>query len=227
LSDFSPRYCYPTNSTFVLKSLCILLCVGFLAGCQALTASTAVLGGSIACSSNEKDQSFPEQGTTRTVGASFSAEVDGVTHHFSESSVCEYQGALCGGGTWFEVWYGDQSLPSIDIPVAAGDTAIYDNHMQCVHMNDFVTACKQGDCDPKDFFGLLIEFSKENTEIRRAKIDSGELKSREGDYIFPGREYVPYNQLSEHGIFIENLEVQLSEEVMSKCTAAPGPKTDC
>jgi len=143
-----------------MRNILILLLVPILVSCQALTATTSVIAGSAVCNSTEKEQSFPSEGAIKKIDLSLALSDKTNEVSLSETAVCEYQGSMCGGGAWFQVWYGDQSIShSVSLPL--GDELIFKPHSFCITIDEYSKQCQSGNCDPTETFKLLMMFSEE------------------------------------------------------------------
>jgi hypothetical protein len=142
-----------------MRNILILLLAPVLISCQALTATTSVIAGSSACNSTEKEQSFPPEGAIKKIDLSLTISDKTTEVSFSETAVCEYQGSMCGGGSWFQVWYGDQSI-SHNISLPLGDELIFQPHSFCITIDEYSKQCQSGNCDPAETFKLLMMFSE-------------------------------------------------------------------
>jgi hypothetical protein len=142
-----------------MRNILILLLAPILVSCQVLTATTSVIAGSAACNSTEKNQSFPPEGAIKKIDLSLTISDKANEVTFSETAVCEYQGSMCGGGVWFQVWHGDQSI-SHNISLPLGDELIFQAHSFCITIDEYSKQCQSGNCDPTETFKLLMMFSE-------------------------------------------------------------------
>lgn len=163
-----------------MKNILIILLIPIIASCQALTATTSVMAGSVACKSSEKEQSFPPEGAVKKIDLSFTITDTAKDISFFKTAVCEYQGSICGGGAWFEVWYGDQSI-SHKIPLPRGDELIFRPHSFCISLDEYRKKCNSGNCNPNEHFTLLLIFSEKrdpDTIVQEGDWTKGKLQDR-------------------------------------------------
>lgn len=197
------------KSKFILSILLIPL----LVGCQAFSASMAVISGTSACNSTEGDQLFPDEGSRKYIHISFDINDSNQAVSFSETATCEYQGSMCGGGAWFQVWYGDQTLPEVELSLENGNRLSFREHSQCIGIDKFAKACANGACKPEDYFGILVLYSDEYTELRKMKLINSELTDRENEnFFFPERQFLPFSALHEADIHVRNLTVAVTND---------------
>ncbi|WP_027858474.1 hypothetical protein [Marinobacterium jannaschii] len=188
-----------------MRNILILLLVPILVSCQALNATTSVIAGSSACNSSEKEQSFPPEGAIKKIDLSLTISYETSEVSFSETAVCEYQGSMCGGGAWFQVWYGDQSI-SHNITLPQGDELIFKPHSFCITIDEYVKQCKSGNCDHADSFKLLMMFS----EARRSStvvvgLDWTKGKSQD-------RALVKANDFKNYGYQVKHFSIEVADE---------------
>jgi hypothetical protein len=201
-----------------MRNILVILLTLIVSGCQALTATTSVIAGSVACSSSEKEQSFPPEGSVKEIDLSFTITDTAKDISFSETAICEYQGSMCGGGAWFEVWYGDQSL-SHEIPLPSGDELIFRPHSFCTSLDEYRKKCNSGSCDPNEHFTLLLMFSE--------KRKSGIVV--EGDEWAKGklqdRALVKASDLPKYGYEVKHFNIEVASEAYNKSfkSAPSGP----
>ena len=193
-----------------IHTLAIVALLPLLIGCQALSALISVTGGSVACASSKSGETFLPDGSKKYINISFDINEGNRTVPFKEVVMCEYQGAICGGGTWFHIWYGDRTLQNKIIELQNGDTLSFDEHAQCLKMDDFLNKCKKSACVPADEFGILVLYSEENTKLRKSLIEKGEIVESK-HVAFPDRNFLKFSQLGKTGIKVENLHVTLSD----------------
>jgi hypothetical protein len=188
-----------------MRNILILLLVPILVSCQALTATTSVIAGSAACNSSEKEQSFPQEGAIKKISLSFTISGKTKDVSFSETAVCEYQGSICGGGAWFEVWYGDQSI-SHSIPLPLGDELVFWPHSFCTTLDEYSKQCKSGNCEPTDTFKMRLMFSesrKANTVVEGQDWTKGKLQDRA---------LVKSSDLSNYGYEVKHFSIEVADE---------------
>ena len=98
-----------------MRYLLLIATVPFMTSCQVMTASTSVISNSIACGTTESEQLFPQLGSKRFINIDFSIKETNKTIPFKHVAECEYQGSICGGGAWFDIWYGNRSKKEVSI----------------------------------------------------------------------------------------------------------------
>ena len=188
-----------------MRNILILLLIPIIASCQALTATASVIGSSAACSSSKKEQSFPKEESRKNIDLSFAIIDGGKEVAFSERSICEYKGSMCGGGTWFEVWHGDQSI-SHTIPFSNGDELIFWPHGFCITLNDYKNKCLTGNCDTLEHFKMRLMFS----EKRSKNTTVGGLDWTKGK--FQNRALVTAKELSGYGYDFQKFSIVITDE---------------
>ena len=188
-----------------MRHILILLLVPILVSCQVLTATTSVITGSVACSVSEKKQSFPPEGAIKKIDLSLSISDKTNDVSFSETAICEYQGSMCGGGSWFEVWYGDQSI-SHNIPLSLGDELVFRPHSFCIALDEYSKQCKLGNCDPVETFRLKLMFS----ESRKASTVVGDLDWTKGK--FKDNALVKASDLPSYGYDVKHFSIEVTDE---------------
>jgi len=156
-----------------MRSIIVFLIIPLIVSCQAMT-TTSVIGSSIACSSSEKEQTFPEEGAKKNIDLSFKIRDSEEVIGFSGRAVCEYKGSICGGGTWFEIWHGDQSI-SHTISFSNGDELIFWPHGFCITLNEFREKCAAGSCEEADHFKLLLMFAEKRNDQDRALVTATDI----------------------------------------------------
>jgi len=200
-----------------MRNCVFVLLIPILASCQVLTASMPVYGGSVACSSSEKEQSFPEQGAKRYLDISFEIIGSGRAVTFSDRAVCEYQGSICGGGKWFDVWYGDESV-SHTVSFSNGEQLVYSPHAMCTSLFEFNEKCEAGNCNPVEHFELLLMFSEQRIEQEREKSSGQPINKTSTNIddwiknVFPDRDLVTAEELASYGYSIKKFSIAVSDK---------------
>jgi hypothetical protein len=169
--------------------------------------------GEAACSSSWSNESFPVKGAKKSIHATFRLANDGKVQRFDETAECEYHGAFCGGGEWFQVWYGDKSRQADVILLSNGDKLSFNAHDQCTLINEYRKDCSEGQCVPADKFGVLILFSKKRIEMRKRQIRSGQLvKGPDEFYVSPDRDFVSFSKLKEIENGVDEVGVDITDK---------------
>lgn len=188
-----------------MRNFLITILASILVSCQALTATTSTITGSAACDSSEEEQTFPADDAVAKIDLSFVITDKSKEISFSDVAVCEYQGSMCGGGSWFEVWYGDQSA-SHTIPLAEGDELIFRPHSFCIRLGEYRKNCSSGNCDPTEHFKLLLMFSeqrKANTVVEGHDWVNGHLQDRA---------LVKASDIPSYGYVVKHFNIQVADE---------------
>ena len=190
--------CRAIGSRAPLLAFCLVA-----SSCQVTTAATSVVGGSVACARSEEVYPFPEQGEVRDVTVAFEI-VDGDDRvAFSHVGRCEYQGSLCGGGAWFQVWYGDQDAV-FEWSLSNGDRLVYRPHTQCTYLGQYLVECSDKDCDAAGHFKLNLDFSQERAALL------GGTGTDWASGLFPGSVVASISEMGEYDLKLEAVDVRVS-----------------
>jgi len=139
-----------------LKTAAAVALILTLTGCQSTLTALSVISGGAACSRTERQQQFPEEGAEAQIEVQISIMGRDGPVQLNETANCEYQGSMCGGGSWFQVWYGDQTqFHSVALPYDS--TLEFRPHSFCIMIDQFRKACEKGNCLPEDHFTLSLQ----------------------------------------------------------------------
>lgn len=181
-----------------MKHIFIILIISTLTSCQVIRTGSQVITGSIGCSVNSDSAAPIKVGSVKDISIAFSLIDDGNTLNLSDTASCEYQGSMCAGGQWYQVWYGDQSIQPRELKLSDGNKITYWPHRFCIHIDDFEKKCADGDCDPSKHFSLHFKFNKEVAEQRSKQ----NLDWRKGE--FSDFDSVNGEKLIKHGYDVRN-----------------------
>lgn len=188
-----------------MRNILILLLAPILVSCLAPTATTLV----VACSSSEKEQSFPPKGAIKKIDLSLTISDKTNDVSLSETAVCEYQGSICVGGAWFDVWYGDQSISHnipLPLPLPLGDELVFWPHSFCTTLDEYSKQCKSGNCDPVKTFKLQLMFS----DSRKASTVVGSQDWTKGKS--QDRALVKASDLPNYGYQVKHFSIEIVDE---------------
>jgi hypothetical protein len=192
-----------------MKYLLIFILIPILTSCQVIGTGVQVIGGSIGCSVNNNPAAKIEQGSIRNISIDLSLSDGENQIILNETAVCEYQGSMCAGGTWFQVWYGDQSIFH-KFKLADGNTLKFGPHNFCTNIDFYEKKCISGNCNPSEHFTLSLSFSEELTE-KRKDLD---LDWNKGE--FTGFESVNESGLIKFGYKVNHYLVDYGEVAYNK-----------
>jgi len=150
-----------------MKHIFIILIIPILTSCQVIGTGAQVITGSIGCSVNSGSAAPIKIGSVKDISIKFSLIDDGNKLDLSDTASCEYQGNMCAGGQWYQVWYGDQSIQPREFKLSDGNKITYWPHSFCIDIDDFEKECADGNCDPSKHFSLNLKFNKEIADKRR------------------------------------------------------------
>jgi len=182
----------------------ILILLPFITSCQIVAATTSVLGGSSACESSKKELTFPNIGTKKNIDVSFVIGSSTKSTKFDGRAVCEYKGSICGGGKWFNVWHGDQSIKD-EIALPKGGELTFYPHGMCIKLGKFEDKCANGKCDPLDYYRFLLLIP-----------DGLDRIERNGEELYltsylDGYDKVKGKELKEYGYNVKKFEIKLTD----------------
>ena len=149
-----------------------------LASCQVIGTTAHILGASIGCEVNDNPTEHLVPGTLRHFQVSVALNDHGTKHAIEETVACEYQGAMCAGGTWFQVWYGDKDIRQHIVLSDNNQLSLTPNNI-CTDIHFFEKACAEGTCDASEHFRLKLHFNKDIQQQRQ----NMPLRWEDGEFV--------------------------------------------
>lgn len=125
-----------------------------------------ILGASIGCEINDNPTEHLVPGTLRHFQINVTLNDHGTQHVIEETVACEYQGAMCAGGTWFQVWYGEKVIRQKIVLSDNNQLSLTPNNI-CTDIHFFEEACAEGPCNASEHFRLRMHFNEETQELRK------------------------------------------------------------
>jgi hypothetical protein len=192
-----------------MKYIFIILFIPILASCQVVGTGVQVITGSIGCSVNSSSTVPLKVGAVKDISIEFTLVDGGNTLNLSETATCEYQGNMCAGSQWYQVWYGDQSIRR-EFQLSDGSKITYWPHSFCIDIDDFEKKCGDGACDPSEHFSLNLKFNKEVAEQRRDQ----DLDWAKGE--FSDFDSVNGEKLTKYGYDVRNYLINYGDVAYNK-----------
>ena len=190
-----------------MKQVFIILIFPILTSCQVIGTGTQVITGSIGCRVNSDAAASLDIGSVKNISIEFSLIDNGNTIDLSDTASCRYQGNMCAGGQWYQVWYGDQSIQPREFKLSDGNKITYWPHGFCIDIDNFEKNCANGDCDPNKHFSLNLKFNNEVAE-RRRKQDLDWTKGEFSDF-----DKVNGEELVQYGYDVRNYFIKYGDVV--------------
>lgn len=148
------------------QQLLLLMTIPLLSSCQVAGVAMQVVTGSVGCSVNSNPRADLAQGTTREIQLDFALNDAGIVHQIKQPAVCEYQGSICAGGEWFEVWYGDQTTTHT-VKLSDDNVLRFTPHNFCMEIDPYEKECAQGACSASELFTIRLGYSRAVQEQRK------------------------------------------------------------
>lgn len=184
-----------------LINLAVFCLIPTLVGCQATQTTLSVISGNAACSRTEQQHVFPDDGAVAEI--QFKLDIMGSEGpiEFNGIATCGYQGSMCGGGSWFQVWYGNQELHySLSLPYDS--TLEFRPHSFCIMIDEFRKACETGNCVPEEHFTFALQLGDTWTgDVPELSGKWGSMKSR--------RFSAGIHEISRFGFDVRNFDMEL------------------
>lgn len=187
--------------TFAMLGLTLAV-LALLCGCQVIGTTAHILGASVGCAVNNNPNASLKQGEWRYFNINVALWENGQTLQMSETVACEYQGSMCAGGTWFQVWYGDKEVRKT-LNFSDGNSLLLTPNNICTNIHFFEEKCQQSSCNPSEHFTLRLHFNKDIQAQRQTM----ELDAFKGQ--FPWYETVNGRTLKTFGYDVLRYQVEI------------------
>lgn len=149
-----------------VQKVLLLMTIPLLSSCQVAGVAMHVVTGSVGCSVNNNPRADLAQGTTREIQLNFTLNDAGTMQQINQPAVCEYQGSMCAGGQWFEVWYGDKTTVQT-IKLSDDNVLSFAPHNFCMDIDPYEKECAQGACSASELFTIRLGYSSKVQEQRK------------------------------------------------------------